>query len=94
MNKMKKNGLLSLEKVHSRVDLRIKVLYQIRGKGETIIFKLGSLSACFISKPMEEESVDVAGREVKTEEEEPQDNLVQTTSSGQTKMPTSTENSS
>lgn len=43
---------------------------------------------------MEEESVNVAGREVKTEEEEPQDKLVQTTSSGQTKMPTSTENSS
>jgi hypothetical protein len=43
---------------------------------------------------MEEEIVDVAGSEVKIEEEGPQDKLVQTTSTGQTKMPTSPEKSS
>ncbi|MCY8233013.1 hypothetical protein [Priestia endophytica] len=94
MNKVEKNLILSLEKVHSRVDILIKVLCHVRGKGEILNFKLGSLSPCFISKLMEAESVDVAGNEVKIEGEESQDKLIQTISTGQTKTPTSPEKSS
>jgi hypothetical protein len=45
-------------------------------------------------KTVQEESVDVEGSEEKTEEEEPEDELVQTISSNQTKTPTSPEKSS
>ncbi|WRU97836.1 hypothetical protein RYX51_22820 (plasmid) [Priestia filamentosa] len=85
------------EKANSGVDLPIKVLYQDDGYYVVRVKQLSSnweaLAFDLYQKPVEEESVDIEGSEEKTEEEEPEDELVQTISSDQTKTPTSSEKS-
>ncbi|MGG1215900.1 hypothetical protein ABE236_00245 [Priestia endophytica] len=86
------------EKVNSGVDLPIKVLYQDDGYYVIRVKQLSSnweaLAFDLYQKPVQEESVDVEGSEEKTEEEEPEDELVQTISSDQSKTSTSSEKSS
>ncbi|KAB2487450.1 hypothetical protein [Priestia endophytica] len=85
------------EKANSGVDLPIKVLYQDDGYYVVRVKQLSSnweaLAFDLYQKPVQEENVDVEGSEEKTEEEEPEDELVQTISSDQTKTPTSSEKS-
>ncbi|RAS74509.1 hypothetical protein [Priestia endophytica] len=86
------------EKANSGVDLPIKVLYQDDGYYVVRVKQLSSnweaLAFDLYQKPVQEESVDVEGSEEKTEEEEPEDELVQTISSDQSKTSTSSEKSS
>ncbi|KYG33612.1 hypothetical protein [Priestia endophytica] len=86
------------EKANSGVDLPIKVLYQDDGYYVVRVKQLSSnweaLAFDLYQKPVQEESVDVEGSEEKTEEEEPEDELVQTISSDQSKTSTSPEKSS
>ncbi len=86
------------EKANSGVDLPVQVLYQDDGYYVVRVKQLSShweaLAFDLYQKPVEEESVDIEGSEEKTEEEEPEDELVQTLSSDQTKTPTSPEKSS
>ncbi|RPK03129.1 hypothetical protein [Priestia endophytica] len=86
------------EKANSGVDLPIKVLYQDDGYYVVRVKQLSSnweaLAFDLYQKPVQEESVDVEGSEGKIEEEEPEDELVQTISSDQSKMSTSSEKSS
>ncbi|MFP7487646.1 hypothetical protein SFC65_26195 [Priestia filamentosa] len=86
------------EKANSGVDLPIKVLYQDDGYYVVRVKQLSSnweaLAFDLYQKPVQEESVDVEGSEEKTEEEEPENELVQTISSDQSKTSTSPEKSS
>ncbi|MBG9810809.1 hypothetical protein ABD68_03950 [Bacillus endophyticus] len=86
------------EKANSGVDLPIKVLYQDDGYYVVRVKQLSSnweaLAFDLYQKPVQEESVGIEGSEEKTEEEEPEDELVQTISSDQTKTSTSPEKSS
>lgn len=86
------------EKANSGVDLPIKVLYQDDGYYVVRVKQLSSnweaLAFDLYQKPVQEESVDVEGSEEKTEEEEPEDEMVQTISSDQSKTSTSSEKSS
>ncbi|MFP3886148.1 hypothetical protein U8V97_11780 [Priestia filamentosa] len=86
------------EKANSGVDLPIKVLYQDDGYYVVRVKQLSSnweaLAFDLYQKPVQEESVDVEGSEEKTEEEEPEDELVQTISSDQSKTSTRPEKSS